>query len=121
MDVKDTTEQLRDALNVRRVFGEPYEKDGVAVIPAAKFQGGGGGGGGEGPDQGKGFGSGFALNARPSGVYVIKDGTVSWQPALDVNRMILAGQIVGIVAHLTLRAVVKARAKARRAEARHSH
>jgi uncharacterized spore protein YtfJ len=120
MDVKDATEGIRDALNVHRVFGEPYEKNGVTVIPAAKFQGGGGGGGGEGPDKSKGFGSGFGLNARPAGAYVIKEGAVSWQPALDLNRIILMGQIMGIVALLTLRAAVKARAKTRRAEARHS-
>ena len=35
-----------DALTVRRVYGEPYEKNGVTIIPAAMVFGGGGGGGG---------------------------------------------------------------------------
>ena len=35
-----------DAISVRRVYGEPYEKDGLTIIPAAKVFGGGGGGGG---------------------------------------------------------------------------
>jgi uncharacterized spore protein YtfJ len=35
---------LPDAVTVKRVFGEPYQKNGVTVIPAAKVMGGGGGG-----------------------------------------------------------------------------
>jgi len=45
---------------VKRVFGEPYEKNGVTVIPAARVQGGAGGGGGEGP-QGQARARGRAL------------------------------------------------------------
>jgi uncharacterized spore protein YtfJ len=40
----------REAITVKRVFGDPYEKDGVTVIPAAKVIGGGGGGEGEAPE-----------------------------------------------------------------------
>ena len=55
-------------LTVKRVFGEPFEKDGVTIIPAARVQGGAGGGSGEDPQsQGKGSGSGFAMTARPVG------------------------------------------------------
>ena len=39
MDVQDITSQARDALTVKRVFGEPYEKDGLTIIPAARVQG----------------------------------------------------------------------------------
>ena len=46
-DVKATIEQATDALTVRRVFGDPIEKDGVTVIPAARVHGGAGGGTGE--------------------------------------------------------------------------
>ena len=57
MDPNELMEQTRDALTVKRVFGEPYERDGVTVIPAASIRGGAGGGKGEGeaPD---GCGSG---------------------------------------------------------------
>lgn len=103
-------EKARDAMTVRRVFGDPYERDGVTVIPAAKVRGGAGGGG---DAEGNG-GGGFGLSATPAGAYVIKDGAVSWQPALDLNRTILMGQIVAIVALLTVRSVVKALAKGRR-------
>lgn len=44
MDVKDVITQARDVMTVKRVFGDPYELDGVTVIPAARVRGGAGGG-----------------------------------------------------------------------------
>ena len=45
--MNQTIEELvkghRDAITVKRVFGDPFEKNGVTVIPAAKVMGGGGG------------------------------------------------------------------------------
>jgi uncharacterized spore protein YtfJ len=114
MDVQEVVSQARDAMTVKRVFGEPYEKDGVTIIPVAKVAGGSGGGAGEEQGRGKGSGSGFGLTARPVGAYVIKDGAVRWQPALDLNRMIVGAQILGIVALLTIQALAKARAKGSR-------
>ena len=35
MEVQEVIGQARDALTVKRVFGEPYEKDGLTIIPAA--------------------------------------------------------------------------------------
>lgn len=115
MEVLEVIAQARDAITVKRVFGEPYEKNGVTVIPAARVQGGAGGGGGEGPEgQGKGSGTGFGLSARPVGAYLIRGDEVTWRPAVDLNRIVLGSQIVAIVALLTIRALVKARAKAGR-------
>ena len=112
MDVEKTIEGAKDALTVKRVFGEPYVKNGVTVIPAAKVQGGAGGGGGEAPDgSGKGSGSGFGVNARPAGVYVVKGDDVVWRPAVDVNKIILGAQVVAVLALLLARTVVKSRAK----------
>jgi uncharacterized spore protein YtfJ len=102
-------ERARDVLTVRRVFGEPIERDGITLIPAAKVRGGGGGGG---DTEGNG-GGGFGVSATPAGAYVIKDGTVRWEPALDLGRTIFMGQLVGIVALLTLRSIVKTLAKRR--------
>jgi hypothetical protein len=46
--------------------------------------------------------------ARPVGAYVIKDGTVRWVPAVDVNRAILvAGAIALVALHRRRRAVRK--------------
>ena len=114
MDVQEVTTQARDALTVKRVFGEPYEKDGLTIIPAARVQGAGGAGSGEDPQgQGKGSGGGFGMNARPVGAFIVREGELSWRPAVDVTRIVLGGQLVAIVALLTLRSIVKARAKAR--------
>src|SRR6266568_5055333 len=119
MDVMETIAQAKDALTVRRVFGEPYERDGVTVIPAARLQGGGGGGGSEGgPELGKGAGSGFGLMARPVGAFVIREGRVSWQPAVDVTRIVLGGQVVAVVALLTIRTIVRARVRSKRVDLR---
>jgi len=54
---------------------------------------------------------GFGLNARPVGAFVIKGDEVTWQPAIDINRAIIGGQIVAVVAVLTLRAVIRMLAK----------
>ena len=67
MDVKETIEAARDSMTVRRVYGDPYERNGVTVIPAASLQGGAGGGSGEEPEGKTGGGGGFGLRARPVG------------------------------------------------------
>ena len=111
MNAQDMIAQARDSLTVKRVFGDPYEKDGVVLVPAAAVRGGAGGGS---DPEGKGGGSGFGLTARPVGAFVIRQGEVRWQPAIDVNRAILGGQVVAIVALLVIRTIVRARAKAKR-------
>jgi len=105
MDVDEMIRGTQDSINVKFVYGEPIEKDGLTIIPAAKVMGGGGGGG----DAESNAGGGFGVRARPAGAYVIKDGEVSWEPALDLNRIILGGQIVAIFFLLVLRAALKRR------------
>lgn len=46
---------------------------------------------------GSGDGGGFGGGGRPIGAYVIADGQVSWQPAVDVTRLAVWGNIVLIV------------------------
>lgn len=84
MRAEEILGQVRDTLTVRQVFGEPYERD----------------------DEG-GSGGGFVLEARPVGVYVIRDGEVSWRPAVDVTRIALGGQLVAVVALLVARSVIR--------------
>ena len=111
-DVMKTVEQAKDAMTVKRVCGDPFEKDGVTVIPAARVQGGAGGGGGEGPEgEGRGSGTGFGLNARPAGAFVIKGDEVEWRPAVDINKVIAGGQLVAVAALLLARTIIKARTK----------
>ncbi|MCD6015086.1 MAG: sporulation protein [Solirubrobacterales bacterium] len=108
MDLMETISAARDAITVKRVYGEPYERNGVVVIPAAAVQGGGGGGGGEGDGQ-SGSGGGFGLRARPVGAYVIRGEQVSWEPAMDLNRVILGGQLLALATLLVVRSIARRR------------
>jgi uncharacterized spore protein YtfJ len=113
--VTKTIEQARDAMTVKRVFGEPYEKDGVTIIPAANVRGGAGGGGGNDAEGAGGGGTGFGLMARPAGAFLIRDGRATWEPAVDVNRIVLGAQVVVLAAIVAWRSVARARARASRA------
>jgi uncharacterized spore protein YtfJ len=107
MNALDAVSQAKDIVTVRRVYGEPYQENGLTIIPAANVMGGGGGGG----DTDGNGGAGFGVRAQPAGAWVIKDGEATWKPALDLNRTILVGQLIAIVALLVTRSVVKALAK----------
>lgn len=114
MDVLHAIEQARDSITVRRVYGKPIERGEVTVIPAAAVQGGAGGGSGpavDGLESGSatGSGAGWGMRARPVGAYVLRDGELRWEAALDLNRVILGGQVVAVVALLTLRTWLKRR------------
>jgi uncharacterized spore protein YtfJ len=103
----------RDTLTVQRVFGEPYEKDGITLIPAAAVRGGGGAGEGNGGDGAStGLGGGFGMTARPVGAYEIKDGEVSWVAAADTTRVIILSELVLIIALLVVRSILRSRVSA---------
>jgi hypothetical protein len=103
MNAREAFEAARAALSARQVFGEPVERDGVTVIPAATLIGGGGGGGGQRSSEGEatrpheegGAGMGFGLVAWASGAFEIRDGRVTWRPAIDLTRILLAAIGVG--------------------------
>ena len=118
MDLRELTKGVREAWSVRQVFGEPVERDGVTVIPAATVIGGGGGGGGEGVQRpskgdgeaesqdGSGAGFGFGGVMWPAGAFEIKDDRVTWRPAIDLTRVLLMALALAI-------AVVRARGRRR--------
>ena len=111
-EVFDSIKGTKDALNVRRVFGDPYVVDGVTIIPVARVAGGGGGGAGEGMDDhepSRGFGTGFGLGAHPVGVYEIREGDLRWKPAVDVNRVVRGGQVLAGIMSVCLALVLIAR------------
>ena len=91
MDAAGLIQQIREAIGGRLVYAEPVERDGVAVIPAARVRAGGGGGGGwgneDGNGRGNGGGGGGGLIAVPAGAWVIQGGNVRWQPAIDPVRI----------------------------------
>ncbi len=89
--------KLRDALDsivpdpaAAQVYGQPYETaDGVTVVPVARVRGRTRPGAAD-PD--------LRVNARPVGVFVIKDGEASWVPAVDSTRIAMIGALTGLVA-----------------------
>ncbi|MBG0562691.1 sporulation protein [Actinoplanes aureus] len=137
-DILEKARAATDNATVGRVFGTPVEKDGVLILPVAVVGGGGGGGSGSGSGaagikargeqtgdesfgtgsagsepEGEGSGGGFGYSARPAGVYVLKNGQVSWQPAVDVNKIVLGGQLVLVAALLVTRSILKRRGRRR--------
>ena len=70
MNVSDVLGSARDAITVKRVYGEPLEKNGLTVIPAAHVAGGGGGGSGHDEKGQDGEGGGFGVTGRPAGAFV---------------------------------------------------
>ena len=106
MNVDEMLTGVRESMTARTVFNEPIERNGVTIIPAAKVRGGGGGGG----DANQNAGGGFGITAKPAGAYVVRGDRVSWEPAIDVNRIVLGGQIALIVALLVIRSIFRARA-----------
>jgi uncharacterized spore protein YtfJ len=118
----ETLRDMVDGATASRVFGTPITQDGSIVLPVAKVAGGAGGGtgtggmaGGAGADagtdgrEGSGTGGGVGLSATALGVFVIRDGKVSWQPALDLNRDILGGQVGAPAALLVVAALIRSR------------
>jgi uncharacterized spore protein YtfJ len=114
MNVDEMLAGARDVMTVKRVYGDPIERDGILVIPAAKVAGGGGGGG----DKENNGGGGFGVSATPAGAWIIRDGQVEWEPAVDATRIATLGMVVAIMFLWTVRSIAKARAKARIAIAR---
>ena len=123
MQLADVMEQAKEKLGAKGVFGEPYEKNGITVIPAAQYMGGVGGGegavsaraDGSASDEAAtptGSGAGFGVSGRATGAFVIKGDDVKWVPAVDVNRLMFGFQVAMIVFFLALRSIAKSRARA---------
>lgn len=104
------TRAFRRIVHVRRAFGTPIDRDGLTLVPVARVTGGTGFGGGSGVEDdgesgtrgGSGSGGGIGVHVAPVGVYVVKDGEVRWEPAIDAGRIVVTGEIVGAIAVLAL-------------------
>jgi uncharacterized spore protein YtfJ len=95
MKIEELFTKARNSVEAKMVYGEPIERGGLTVIPAARVAAGGGGGNGRDRHGQEGEGAGLGLSARPVGAYVIEDGKLRWEPAIDVNRLAaVAGAIV---------------------------
>jgi uncharacterized spore protein YtfJ len=114
MKVTEVLGSARDAITVKRVYAEPYEKDGLTIIPAAVVGGGAGGGMGHDEKGQEGEGGGFGISGRPAGAYVIQGEKVSWRPAVDPNRIFTMVGLVVIAYLLSRPRLARAKAKASR-------
>jgi len=112
MKVDEVLSTAKDAITVKRVYAEPYEKDGLTVIPAAEVRGGAGGGSGQDDKGQEGGGGGFGVSGRPAGAFVIKDGQVSWRPSVDPNRIVVMVGMAVIAYLLSRPRMARARAGA---------
>ena len=108
MDVEKLLSRITDDLTPKRVFGEPIERDGVMLVPVARVRGGAGGGSG-GPPGEEGTGGGGGIDATGLGVFVVKDGKVTWQPAVDVTKLAIGGQLFALVCILVVRSILRRR------------
>lgn len=108
MDVEKLLSRITDDLTPKRVFGEPIERDGVMLVPVARVRGGAGGGSG-GPPGEEGTGGGGGIDATDLGVFVVKDGKVTWQPAVDVTKLAIGGQLFALVFILVVRSILRRR------------
>lgn len=88
MKIEELIASVKNSVEAKKVYAEPYEKNGVTVIAAASISGGTGGGSGRDEKGQEGEGGGFGIAAKPTGAYVIKGDEVRWVPAVDVNRLI---------------------------------
>ena len=98
MEFEQFISRAQEAITVRKVYGEPLEKDGVTFIPAARVMGGSGGGTGSDEQGQQGEGGGWGIHARPAGAFVIRGGEISWRPAVDPNTVIAAVAAVLVAA-----------------------
>jgi uncharacterized spore protein YtfJ len=129
MNLTEILDDAKETIGSKGVFGTPFEKNGVTIIPAARIMGGAGAGEGpthrsedEATEEGTGTGStgsggGFGVSGQPTGAFVIKGDKVTWLPAVDVNRLMFGFQVVMIVFLLAMRSIAKARSVASVAQA----
>ncbi|WP_214367671.1 hypothetical protein [Pseudonocardia sp. H11422] len=110
----DIVTTIADRLGRDQVFGPPVERGGTTLVPVARVRAGGGTGGRR-PGAGPGGGGGAGIVAKPVGAFSIRpDGKVAWHPAVDVNRIVLGGQIVfGTVATLAVLSTLQRRRRRR--------
>jgi uncharacterized spore protein YtfJ len=111
--IKQSFEAVKDSLTVRRVYGDPIERDGILIIPAAAVAGGAGGGGGTDVAGNNGGGSGFGLKARPVGAFVVRDGDVRWEPVVDPVRQAELAVIATVLGLFMMRRMFRRRRRRR--------
>ena len=101
MNMPEVLDELRSSIEAKRVYADPVHEDGVTVVPAATVRGGGGGGT---DDEGQ-SGGGFGIAGSPTGAWIVKEGQVTWKPAIDVTKVLVLGELTAIVGLFAWRSV----------------
>jgi uncharacterized spore protein YtfJ len=101
MNMPEVLDEVRASIEAKRVYADPVHEDGVTVVPAATVRGGGGGGT---DDEGQG-GGGFGIAGNPTGAWVVKEGEVSWKPAIDATKVLVLGELTAMVGLFAWRSV----------------
>jgi len=108
MQIEDLLRKAKDTVDIHQVFGEPYDRGGVTIIPVARITGGGGGGKGTAPGSAEeGTGMGYGFRAEPAGVYVIDGTKVTWQAAVNANKVIAGSFVIAIFGILATPRIIK--------------
>jgi len=84
----------------RAVFGATVVQDGTAMVPVARITCATSGGEHE---------LSRLWTARPLGALVVSGGKARWLPAVDVNKVVLGGQLVAIATMITAWIAMRAR------------
>ncbi len=104
--LEQLAERLGGQAQVRIVYGEPIERDGVTVIPVARVRWGFGGGAGSGNSetgQGNGQGGGGGVSASPAGYIEIANGRTQFRGIHDpIHLLVLAPLILATGISLVL-------------------
>ena len=87
-------ERMQETFSAQIVYGDPIEKDGTLLLPAAWVDGGGGGGSASEESGDHGDGGGFGLLARPSGSWVVTGEGPRWVSDIDLTAILLAGSLL---------------------------
>jgi uncharacterized spore protein YtfJ len=108
---QDTMDTYLATADVGTVYGEPFEKDGNVIIPAAEIVAGFGFGLGSAQGassdsdetgSGSGAGGGGSIFSRPVAVIIASSEGVRIEPVLDITKIALAGLTTGAFMLATL-------------------
>lgn len=104
--IERLAQRLGISASASTIYGEPVERDGVTVIPAAKaMYGFGGGSGSKAGEEGTGGGGGVGI--KPVGYIEIKDGNTKFRSIPDPERVIKIIAVSGVMAFFILKGVDK--------------
>ncbi len=104
LTLEDIMDTYLSSADVDAVYGEPYEKDGQVIIPAAEIVAGFGFGIGSGygkkqgsddTGSGSGGGGGGQIFSRPVAVIIASSEGVRVEPVVDITKIALAGLTAG--------------------------